>query len=153
MGWVTHTATQTDGVGRAGVAYDRAMASVDPSPDVVSAARLVREGAVSARELVDGALDRIAATQDSLNAFVYVDAAGALAAADAVDAARRDGAALGPLAGVPFGVKDLEDCAGMPATRGSRWYAAAPPADHDDIHVARFRAAGAIPIGSGRWSV
>ena len=92
-------------------------------------------------------LDRIAATQDSLNAFVYVDASGALAAADAVDAARRDGAPLGPLAGVPFGVKDLEDCAGMPTTRGSRWYADAPPADHDDIHVARFRAAGAIPIG------
>ena len=57
------------------------------------------------------------------------------------------GEPLGPLAGVPFGVKDLEDCAGMPTTRGSRWYADAPPADRDDIHVARFRAAGAIPVG------
>ncbi len=57
------------------------------------------------------------------------------------------GETLGPLAGVPFGVKDLEDCAGMPTTRGSRWYADAPPATRDDIHVERFRAAGAIPIG------
>ena len=92
-------------------------------------------------------LDRVAATQDALNAFVYVDAEGALAAADEVDRARGAGEPLGPLAGVPFGVKDLEDCAGMPTTRGSRWYADAPPADRDDIHVARFRAAGAIPIG------
>ncbi len=134
-------------MGRGWVAYDRAMASSDPSPDIVTAARMVRDGTVSARELVHDALDRIAATQDSLNAFVFVDAEGALAAADAVDAARGDGAPLGSLAGVPFGVKDLEDCTGMPTTRGSRWYADAAPAERDDIHVARFRAAGAIPIG------
>jgi aspartyl-tRNA(Asn)/glutamyl-tRNA(Gln) amidotransferase subunit A len=54
---------------------------------------------------------------------------------------------LGPLAGVPFAVKDLEDCAGMPTTRGSRWYASGPPAARDDIHVSRLRTAGAIPIG------
>jgi aspartyl-tRNA(Asn)/glutamyl-tRNA(Gln) amidotransferase subunit A len=123
------------------------MASSDPSPDIVTAARMVRDGTASARELVHDALERIAATQDSLNAFVFVDDEGALAAADAVDTARRNGAPLGPLAGVPFGVKDLEDCTGMPTTRGSRWYANAAPAERDDIHVARFRAAGAIPIG------
>ena len=134
-------------MGREWVAYDRAMASSDPSPDIVTAARMVRDGTVSARELVHDALERIAATQDSLNAFVFVDDEGALAAADAVDTARRNGAPLGPLAGVPFGVKDLEDCTGMPTTRGSRWYANAAPAERDDIHVARFRAAGAIPIG------
>jgi len=134
-------------MGREWVAYDRAMASSDPSPDIVTAARMVRDGTASARELVHDALERIAATQDSLNAFVFVDDEGALAAADAVDTARRNGAPLGPLAGVPFGVKDLEDCTGMPTTRGSRWYANAAPAERDDIHVARFRAAGAIPIG------
>ncbi len=119
----------------------------DPAPDVISSAALVRDGAASARELVQDALDRIAATQDALNAWVHVDAEGALAAADAVDRARRDGELLGPLAGVPFGVKDLEDCAGMPTTRGSRWYADGPPAALDDLHVARFRAAGAIAVG------
>ena len=54
---------------------------------------------------------------------------------------------LGPLAGVPFGVKDLEDCAGMPTTRGSRWFAGGPAVDRDEIHVGRLRAAGAIAIG------
>jgi aspartyl-tRNA(Asn)/glutamyl-tRNA(Gln) amidotransferase subunit A len=115
--------------------------------DVVSAAEGVRTGQVSARELVQRSLDRIVERDEPLNAFVHVDSAGALAAADRVDAARRAGEELGPLAGVPFGVKDLEDCAGIPTTRGSRWYADAGPATHDDIHVARFRAAGAIPIG------
>ncbi len=142
-----HANCHANGMGWACAAYDRAMASSDPSPDIVTAARMVRDGSVSVRELVQDSLDRITATQESLNAFVFVDADGALAAADAVDAARRDGAPLGLLAGVPFGVKDLEDCAGMPTTRGSRWYADAAPAERDDIHVARFRAAGAIPIG------
>ncbi len=116
-------------------------------PDVRDSARLVQDGDVSARELVQQSLDAAADIQPALNAFVHVDADGALAAADAVDRARATGASLGPLAGVPFGIKDLEDCIGMPTRRGSRWYADAGPAVRDDIHVERFRAAGAIPIG------
>ena len=104
-------------------------------------------GDVTARALVQDALDAAEAQQATLNAFVHIDADGALAAADAVDRARDNGEPLGPLAGVPFGVKDLEDCLGMPTTRGSRWYVDASPATRDDIHVERFRAAGAIPIG------
>ena len=119
----------------------------DPMPSAVEAAELVRRGEVSARELVTACLDGIEREQARLNAFVHVDAEGALAAADRVDAARRAGDELGPLAGVPFGVKDLEDAAGMPTRRGSRWYADARPAARDDIHVARFCAAGAIPVG------
>ncbi len=115
--------------------------------DVRMMAERIRSGELSAQEAVQVSLDRVAATQDALNAFVYVDAEGALAAADEVDRARGAGEPLGPLAGVPFGVKDLEDCAGMPTTRGSRWYADAAPAQRDDIHVARLRRAGAIPIG------
>ena len=115
--------------------------------DARSVARLVRDGEVSARELVQQSLDLVERHQAELNAFVHVDDDGALAAADAVDQARSAGEALGPLAGVPFGVKDLEDCLGMPTTRGSRWYADAGPATRDDIHVERLRAAGAIPIG------
>lgn len=116
-------------------------------PDVITAARLVRDGEVSARELVQASLDRITSSGDPLNTFVHLAPESALAAADRVDEARRRGEALGPLAGVPFGVKDLEDCAGMPTTQGSRWYADGGPVDRDDLHVARFRAAGAIPIG------
>lgn len=116
-------------------------------PDVSTMADLVRRGEVSARSLVEQCLDRVDAGDAELNTFVHVDRVGALAAADRVDSARRAGEPLGPLAGVPFGVKDLEDCAGMPTTRGSRWYVSGPPATRDDIHVARFRAAGAIPLG------
>ena len=95
---------------------------------------------------------------ERLNAFVHLDAEMALAEARAVDAAVRDGDQLGPLAGVPFGVKDLEDCAGMPTTRGSRWFADGPPKTADSLHVGRLRAAGAIPIGKtaapefGAWA-
>jgi aspartyl-tRNA(Asn)/glutamyl-tRNA(Gln) amidotransferase subunit A len=59
---------------------------------------------------------------------------------------------------VPFGVKDLDHCAGMPTTKGSRWYQGGPPAKEDSIHVARLRAAGAIPVGKtaapefGSWA-
>lgn len=115
--------------------------------DVLGAARAVRSGAMSARELVEASLERIDRGDAELNAFVHLDPDGALAAADRVDDARRRGEELGPLAGVPFGVKDLEDCAGQPTTRGSRWFAGGPPAAHDDLHVGRFRAAGAIPVG------
>jgi aspartyl-tRNA(Asn)/glutamyl-tRNA(Gln) amidotransferase subunit A len=116
-------------------------------PDVITAAALVRTGEASARELVQASLALIEERDAPLNTFVHLDAEAALEAADRVDAARRAGEPLGPLAGVPFGVKDLEDCAGMPTTRGSRWYAGGPAAERDDIHVARFRAAGAIPLG------
>jgi len=116
-------------------------------PDVAHSAALVRSGEVSARSLVEECLRRAEERNPALNAFVHLDAAASLAQADRVDRARLAGEPLGPLAGVPFGVKDLEDCAGMPTTRGSRWYADAPPATRDDIHVARFRAAGAIPLG------
>jgi aspartyl-tRNA(Asn)/glutamyl-tRNA(Gln) amidotransferase subunit A len=119
---------------------------VEP-PGVISTAQHVRSGQISAREAVAASLDRVAALDADLNAFVCIDAEQALAAADLTDAARRSGEDLGPLAGVPFGVKDLEDCIGLPTTRGSRWYAGGPVATRDDLHVARFRAAGAIPIG------
>jgi len=116
-------------------------------PDVAHTATLIRSGQLSARTLVEQCLQRIEEGNPALNAFVHIDAEGALANADRIDRAQAAGEALGPLAGVPFAVKDLEDCAGMPTTRGSRWYADSPPATRDDIHVARFRAAGAIPLG------
>lgn len=120
---------------------------MEEMPGVIEAAAQLRAGEVSAVELVQASLAAIDRTNDALNAFVHVDGEGALRAAAEVDARRAAGEALGPLAGVPFGVKDLEDCAGMPTRRGSRWYAAAGLAVRDDMHVARLRTAGAIPIG------
>ncbi len=127
---------------------------------VIEAARRIRTGELGARELLDDCLDRIDRANPTLNAWVHLDPDSARAAAATVDEAVANGRVdeLGPLAGVPFGVKDLEDCAGMPTTRGSRWYQGQPPVTTDDLHVARLRAAGAIPVGKtatpefGAWA-
>ena len=129
-------------------------------PTVIDAARAIREGKLTSEALMKACLAAIAQHNPALNAFVYLDADAALASAQAVDRAIAAGRGeqLGALAGVPFGVKDLEDCAGMPTTRGSRWFAGQPPVAADDIHVARLRAAGAIPLGKtacpefGAWA-
>ena len=129
-------------------------------PSVNEAATLIHEGELSAQELTQTCLDAVEHENASLNAFVFVDEEHALASARAVDRIVLDGRAddLGPLAGVPFGVKDLDDCAGMPTTRGSRWFADGPVMTSDSIHVGRLRRAGAIPIGKtatpefGAWA-
>jgi aspartyl-tRNA(Asn)/glutamyl-tRNA(Gln) amidotransferase subunit A len=129
-------------------------------PTVTDAAQRIRAGQLSAEDLMVACLDAIERENPELNAFVHVAAEPALGTARAVDAAVQEGrlAELGPLAGVPFGVKDLEDCAGMPTTRGSRWFADGPAKTTDSIHVGRLRAAGAIAVGKtatpefGAWA-
>jgi aspartyl-tRNA(Asn)/glutamyl-tRNA(Gln) amidotransferase subunit A len=129
-------------------------------PTVSDAAALIRTGLLSAEELTRTCLEAIDDQNAALNAFVFVDRDNAVAAARRVDTALRiEGVSeLGPLAGVPFGVKDLEDCAGMPTTRGSRWFADAQLKTSDSIHVGRLKKAGAIPIGKtatpefGAWA-
>ena len=119
----------------------------DAMPSAIEASDAVRSGKRSSVDLTEQCLAAIAAHNPALNAFVHLDADGALAEAARVDARVAAGEDPGPLAGVPFGVKDLDDCAGMPTTHGSRWYLGLPPLDHDSLHVGRLRAAGAIPIG------
>ena len=129
-------------------------------PSVNDAARLIRAGELSSEELTRQCLQAVTKENASLNAFVFLDETHALTSANEVDRVVLDGRAdeLGPLAGVPFGVKDLEDCAGMPTTRGSRWFADGPAKSTDSIHVGRLRMAGAIPIGKtatpefGAWA-
>jgi aspartyl-tRNA(Asn)/glutamyl-tRNA(Gln) amidotransferase subunit A len=129
-------------------------------PTVSDAAALIRTGALSSEELTRACLDAIAYENEELNAFVFLDEEQAVACAKDVDSIIRDGRfdELGPLAGVPFGVKDLDDCAGMPTTRGSHWFADGPVKASDSIHVGRLRNAGAIPIGKtatpefGAWA-
>ena len=128
-------------------------------PTVVEAARSIRSGTLSSEALTLECIAAIERHNPMLNAFVHLDFDAALATARSVDrAVKAGGAGLGPLAGIPFGVKDLEHCAGMPTTRGSRWFANGPNATVDDIHVARLRKAGAIPIGKtaapefGAWA-
>jgi len=100
----------------------------------------------SAAEVTQEALDRIASRND-LNAFVSVDETAALQRAREIDVLLSRGVDVGPLAGIPFGVKDLDDVVGFRTARGSRWFANSPSASRDDIHVARLREAGAVPIG------
>jgi aspartyl-tRNA(Asn)/glutamyl-tRNA(Gln) amidotransferase subunit A len=115
--------------------------------DALGLADAVRRGEVSARHLVERSLAAIDADNAALNAFVLLDPEGALRQAGSVDRAIARGHDPGLLAGLPFGVKDLEDCAGLPTTHGSLLFKDAPPAEADSIHVARLRAAGAIPVG------
>ena len=75
-------------------------------------AAAVTRGEVSAREVVDSALSTIRSRDQTLNAFTDVTAERALARADAIDADRAAGKPVGPLAGVPFAVKNLFDVAG-----------------------------------------
>src|SRR4051812_6720717 len=78
---------------------------------------------LAARELTQHALDRIAAVDASVGAFVAVDGDRALAEASAIDERIARGEAVGPLAGIPIGVKDLEDAAGFRTTFGSLLHA------------------------------
>ncbi len=107
----------------------------------------VRRGELAARELVAHALERIEALDGSVGAFVAVDGDRALEAAAALDARVAAGADPGPLAGIPIGVKDLEDAAGFVTTQGSVLFEHAHPAPADSHLVARLRAAGCIVVG------
>jgi Asp-tRNA(Asn)/Glu-tRNA(Gln) amidotransferase A subunit family amidase len=118
---------------------------------IASLAAQVRARTLGARELVAHALDRIEALDGDVNAFCAVEGERALAEAAALDdrlaRAGGDGHGGGALAGIPFGVKDLEDVEGFVTTYGSPLRAAAAPATADSVLVARLRAAGAIVVG------
>lgn len=107
----------------------------------------VRAGKVSARELTAHALERVDSLNPAVNAFVAVDAEAALAAAARVDEEVVQGRDPGPLAGIPIGVKDLEDAKGFVTSEGSAIFAGGPPAEADSPLVARLKAAGCIVIG------
>lgn len=107
----------------------------------------MRQAKRSAVEVLGDAQDAVEANNAALNAFVFLAFDEARRAAEAVDAQVRAGHDPGPFAGVPFGVKDLEDCAGMPTSHGSLLFKGRPPVGQDSVHVGRLRGAGAIPVG------
>jgi Asp-tRNA(Asn)/Glu-tRNA(Gln) amidotransferase A subunit family amidase len=112
----------------------------------------VRAKEVSARELTDLALSRIETLNPGLNAFVAVDPERARREAAAVDQIVAAGGDPGPLAGIPIGVKDLDDAAGYRTTHGSPLLADAPVAGADSPFVARLRAAGCVVVGKTNTS-
>jgi aspartyl-tRNA(Asn)/glutamyl-tRNA(Gln) amidotransferase subunit A len=109
-------------------------------------AAVIASGEASAVDVTRAHLDRIAAVDDRVHAFLHVDTEGALDAARAVDARRAAGENLGPLAGVPIAVKDIVTTRGVPTTAGSKilegWR---PP--YDATIVERLRAAGMPMLG------
>jgi 1-carboxybiuret hydrolase len=119
-----------------------------PWAEPAEIASAVASGAVTATSVAEAALARIEALNPRLNAYTDVTAERALREAAAVDAAQRAGAALGPLAGVPFAVKNLFDVAGLPTRAGSRINRARPPATTDAALIRRMNAAGAVLLGT-----
>ncbi|MBD0670140.1 amidase [Streptomyces sp. CBMA156] len=109
-------------------------------------AAAVRTGEVSALDVMDSHLARIAEVNPHLNAVTRLLADRARAAALDTDRRRAAGEPLGPLAGVPFTVKECTPIAGVPTTFGTPRFRDHVATD-DAVPVARLRAAGAIPIG------
>jgi len=109
-------------------------------------AEMLRAGDVTSEELTSLHLEQIEATNLTLNAFLVVDADGALAAARAVDARRAAGEELGPLAGVPIAIKDNFCTRDLPTTCGSRMLEGwVPP--YDATIIMRLREAGLVILG------
>jgi aspartyl-tRNA(Asn)/glutamyl-tRNA(Gln) amidotransferase subunit A len=114
--------------------------------DASELAGLVSSGEVSAVEVAHAHLDRIAAVDGDVHAFLHVDTEGALASAAAVDVKVKAGDKLSVLAGVPLGLKDILATNGLPTTCGSRvldgWI---PP--YDATVVTKLREAGVVILG------
>ena len=112
----------------------------------VEAARSIREGVISSEELVEACLARIREVDPEVQAWAFLDPEHALGQARAADAWRLEGRPVGPLHGVPVGVKDIIDTADMPTENGSMLHAGRQPG-RDATVVAMLRAVGAVIMG------
>jgi len=120
----------------------------DVIPSAVDIATAVAGRTMSAIEATDAALARIAKHDGVLNSFTDITAERARARARAIDAAIAAGQSVGPLAGVPFAVKNLFDVEGLPTRAGSKINRDLPPAARDATLIARMEAAGAVLVGA-----
>ena len=108
--------------------------------------RLQSRGDATAVEIARSAIDKIEATQGSINAFTHVDRELALSTAETVDQKRRNGEPLGPLAGVPVAVKDVLCTRDMPTTCSSNMLRNFRP-PYDATVVEKLRQADAVIVG------
>jgi 1-carboxybiuret hydrolase len=111
-------------------------------------AKAVTSGRLSALQATEDALARIAQHDPILNSFTEVTAERARAKARAVDAAIAAGKSVGPLAGVPFAVKNLFDVKGLATRAGSKINRDLKPAARDATLIERIEAAGAVLVGA-----
>ena len=110
------------------------------------AARKIRSGLLTSEELVASCLEQIRAFEPKVQAWQFLDEAHALAQARALDERKRNGEPLGPLHGVPVGVKDIIDTADMPTENGTVLHKGRTPRDDAGV-VTQLRAAGAVILG------
>jgi len=120
---------------------------IDHRSTALQIAAAVRSGAVSAASVCQATLERIGALDRGLGAFTDVTAERALQQAHGLDARRAAGEPLGPLAGVPFAVKNLFDMAGRVTLAGSKINRDHPPATADATLVRRLSEADAVLVG------
>ena len=110
------------------------------------AAKKIRNGDITSRELITDCLERISQTDDKIGAWAFLDAELALNQADAMDRVHQTGAPEGPLHGVPIGVKDIYDTSNMPTAWGTKCHATRQPGA-DSAVVDKLHEAGAIVLG------
>lgn len=115
-------------------------------PTIPQAVELIRRGELHPRQLVDHCMRQIRRCEDRVHAWVHVDESGAVAAAERLGELARHGRLLGPLHGIPVGIKDIIDVAGMATEAGSPLLKGRV-AEQDAPVVAALRAAGAIILG------
>jgi Asp-tRNA(Asn)/Glu-tRNA(Gln) amidotransferase A subunit family amidase len=113
------------------------------APQIAAA---VRDGRLTSQALVESHLERIEAREPEVQAWAFLDPEHALRQAKAADAWRKHGRPLGPLHGVPVGVKDIIDTADMPTRNGTVLHAGRQPRE-DATVVSLLRAAGAVILG------
>ena len=106
----------------------------------------LNSGVLTARQLTQSCLDRIATLNGALNAFIFVDAEGALQHADDIDRRRKAGESIGRLAGLPIGIKDVICQKDIPTTCGSRMLQNFRP-PYDAHVVERLRTEDAVIVG------
>lgn len=116
--------------------------------DAIAIATAVKTGKIPAKAIITDTLNRITAKDQTLNCFTTVTADTALAAADQIDQAIALNQNPGPLAGVPFAVKNLFDIAGVTTLAGAKINQENPPATRDATLIQRLKAAGAILVGA-----
>jgi Asp-tRNA(Asn)/Glu-tRNA(Gln) amidotransferase A subunit family amidase len=112
----------------------------------VAARAAIDAGRITSEELVGVHLDRIRTLEPTVQAWTHLDPEYALVQARAADRARQEGRALGPLRGIPVGVKDIFDTADMPTENGTILHAGRRPTK-DSTVVSLLRAAGAVIMG------
>ena len=107
----------------------------------------VKNKEISARELTESALSNIEKYDKEINAFCALNQEDALDQAESLDKKISNGENVGLLAGIPVGVKDLEDAKGFITTYGSELHTKDSPAEEDSILVGRLRSEGCIILG------